>query len=47
MHLSQVDFLLHILDECNYLLREYKGNSFDDFIEDERLSKAICRSLEL
>jgi len=47
MHLSQVDFLLHILDECNYLLREYEGNSFDDFIEDERLSKAICRSLEI
>ena len=47
MHLSQVDFLFHILDECNYLLREYHGNSFDDFVKDERLSKAICRSLEI
>lgn len=47
MHLSQIDFLLHILDECNYLFREYEENSYDDFIENERLSKAICRSLEI
>lgn len=47
MHLSQVNFLQHILAECEYLLRESADNSFDDFIKDERLTKAICRSLEI
>jgi len=47
MYLSQVDFLRHILDECNYLLLEYKSNTFDDFINNQRLAKAICRSLEI
>ena len=44
---SQVEFLNHILDECNYLLKEYRENSFDEFLRNERLSKAICRSLEI
>jgi uncharacterized protein with HEPN domain len=47
MYLSQVDFLKHILDECNYLLLEYKDNTFDDFVNNQRLAKAICRSLEI
>jgi uncharacterized protein with HEPN domain len=47
MFLSQVEFLKHILDECNYLLLEYKSNSFETFMNDQRLSKAICRSLEI
>lgn len=47
MHLSQVDFLRHILAECDYLLRESADNSFDDFVENERLIKAVCRSLEI
>ena len=47
MHLSQVDFLRHILAECEYLLRESASNDFDDFAKDERLTKAICRSLEI
>ena len=44
---SQAEFLKHILDECNYLLQEYSTNTFEDFINDTRLSKAICRSLEI
>jgi uncharacterized protein with HEPN domain len=44
---SQVEFLNHILDECIYLLKEYNTNKYDDFISDERLSKAVCRSLEI
>lgn len=47
MHLSQVDFLRHILAECEYLSRESAENSFDDFVDNERLTKAICRSLEI
>src|ERR1700752_3569159 len=44
---SQTEFLKHILDECNYLLKEYNENSFEEFIRNERLSKAVCRSLEI
>ncbi len=47
MYPSQIEFLNHIADECNYLLQEYSCNSFDDFIANNRLSKAICRSLEI
>jgi uncharacterized protein with HEPN domain len=28
-------------------MQEYSSNTFDDFIKDKRLSKAICRSLEI
>jgi len=44
---SQAEFLHHILNECNYLLKEYEGNDFEEFIQNERLSKAVCRSLEI
>ena len=44
---SQVGFLRHIVDECSYLLKEYQGNTFDDFMQNQRLSKAVCRSLEI
>ena len=47
MYPSQAEFLKHIMDECNYLLHEYSTNTFDDFITNPRLSKAICRSLEI
>jgi len=47
MYLSQVDFLQHILKECLYLLKESKQNSFDDFLQNERLIRAVCRSLEI
>ncbi|HEX8278130.1 MAG TPA: DUF86 domain-containing protein [Segetibacter sp.] len=44
---SQVEFLQHILHECLYLIKESEDNTFDDFLQDERLSKAVCRSLEI
>ncbi len=44
---SQVEFFRHILDECKYIRKEYNENSFDDFMQNERLSKAVCRSLEI
>ena len=47
MYPSQIEFLKYIADEYNYLLHEYKSNSFEDFTENKRLSKAICRSLEI
>ena len=47
MYPSQVEFLMHIVDECDYLLKEYNENTFEDFLSNARLSKAICRSLEI
>lgn len=44
---SQVEFLQHILHECLYLIKESQENTFDDFVKNERLSKAVCRSLEI
>ncbi|HEX2608894.1 MAG TPA: DUF86 domain-containing protein [Flavisolibacter sp.] len=47
MSISQIEFLRHILDECNYLLQEGSSNNFDDFIKNDRLIRAVCRSLEI
>jgi uncharacterized protein with HEPN domain len=47
MYPSQNEFLLHILDECNYLLYESHQSTFEEFADDPRLSRAICRSLEI
>jgi uncharacterized protein with HEPN domain len=47
MHPSQVEFLQHILDECVYLIQESENTNFDDFIKNGRLTRAVCRSLEI
>jgi uncharacterized protein with HEPN domain len=47
MYPSQAEFLKHILAECNYLLMEGSMNTFEDFLNNQRLVKAICRSLEI
>lgn len=44
---SQLEFLQHIKNECLYLIKECSENSFNDFLQNERLSKAVCRSLEI
>ncbi len=31
MYPSQVEFLRHILDECNYLIKEFKANTKEVF----------------
>lgn len=41
------EFLKHILDECSYLLSVSENLSFDDFLEDETLKRAVVRSLEI
>ena len=41
MYPSQIEFLNYILDECNYLIKEYHENSFEDFLQNERLAKAV------
>ncbi|CAN5125898.1 hypothetical protein BH23BAC1_BH23BAC1_49470 [soil metagenome] len=47
MSLSSIEFLRHIYDECEYLEEEYKSNSFEEFLNNKRLSRAICRSLKI
>jgi len=47
MYPSQVEFLRHILDECNYLLKLYKEYGFNDLTKNKTLSHAVCRSLEI
>jgi uncharacterized protein with HEPN domain len=47
MHPSQIEFLKHILDECKYFSKEYSENSFEYFSQNDRLSRAVCRSLEI
>jgi uncharacterized protein with HEPN domain len=47
MYPSQREFIRHILDECSYILRVTAGKSKEDTFDDETLSRAIIRSLEI
>ncbi len=40
-------FLLHILDEINFLVSKTKDINFDEFMKDETLKRACTRSLEI
>ncbi len=40
-------YLLHILDECEYLLSTSNNLDYNTFIEDETLKRAYVRSLEI
>ncbi len=47
MYPSTIEFLRHIQSECEYLIKEYNSSSYEEFTGNERLSKAVCRSLEI
>ena len=48
MYKEPVEYLNHILDECNYILSVITPEiSKADFINDETLKRAIVRSLEI
>lgn len=47
MYPSLLDFLDHILHECAYVLRVQQGKTRTALLDDETLSKAIVRSLEI
>jgi uncharacterized protein with HEPN domain len=47
MHLSLLEFLRHILDETSFCLRQTQGMDFNVFVNDETLSRAVIRSLEI
>lgn len=41
------EFLRHILDEINFVIRETRGLVFRDFMKNETLTRACTRSLEI
>lgn len=48
MSKEPVEFLKHIRDECAYILSVITERAtFDDFILDETLKRAVVRSLEI
>ena len=44
---SPIDYLHHILDECNYLLHETQNLPRAEFLRDQTLRRAFVRSLEI
>ncbi|MEQ9714320.1 MAG: HepT-like ribonuclease domain-containing protein [Candidatus Asgardarchaeia archaeon] len=40
-------YLMHILEECEYLEKVSKNLEFDEFMKDENLKRAFIRSLEI
>ena len=40
-------YLMHILEECEYLESSSKNLKFEDFLKDENLKRAFVRSLEI
>lgn len=47
MSKDPTEFLKHILDECSYILSVSENLSFENFLEDETLKRALVRSLEI
>ncbi len=41
------EYLKHIQDECSYIISVSENLSFEDFLEDETLKRAVVRSLEI
>ena len=47
MPLSSREYLLHILDETEYLISEKKRLNKDQFFRDETIKRAFVRSIEI
>ncbi len=48
MSKNPIEYLKHILDECNYILEVVNaGLTKEDLLQDETLKRAIVRSLEI
>ena len=41
------EYLLHIFDECEFILNSTKELTKEDFVNDETLKRAFTRSLEI
>ena len=44
---SQLEFLRHVLDECEFILRLTKDHSKENIIQDAIVCRALIRSLEI
>jgi len=44
---STIEFLKHILDEVNFILNESDNIDFDYFVNNEVITRAFSRSLEI
>jgi len=44
---SEIEYLKHIKKECDFLLKNKEGISFDEFYNDEVKKRAFVRSLEI
>jgi len=42
-----IPYLMHIIDECEFIERSLGDKNFEEFIEDDILRRAIVRSLEI
>ncbi len=47
MSLSHLEFVRHISDETNFILKNTKNISKSDFLQDAVLLRAVIRSLEI
>lgn len=47
MSKNPVDYLQHILDECNFILSVSQDLTYTEFFDHETLKRAIARSLEI
>jgi uncharacterized protein with HEPN domain len=41
------EYIKHIQDECKYLISVSENLTYDSFLEDETLKRAVVRSLEI
>jgi uncharacterized protein with HEPN domain len=47
MSLSHLEYLRHILDEADYLIKNTKSVTRKQFLKDETLKRAFVRSIEI
>lgn len=47
MSLEPREYLRHMLDEADYLIRESTGMTFEAFVQDQTVRRAFVRSLEI
>ncbi len=44
---NPIEYLKHIRDECEYLLKNSTDMNYDDFIDNDTLKRSFVRSLEI
>lgn len=47
MLLNPIEYLRHIRDEVDFILKESEGLSYEDFFGNAVLCKALCKSIEI